>query len=885
MKNLLNRLFARFHSDDELREEMESHIRMRADLHQAQGLSEEDAAREARLRFGNTTRIHEDVRSVYVWRWLETMLQDVRYSVRTLLKSPSFTLIAVATLALAIGANAAIFQLLDTVVLKPLPVRDPYQLFELQGYHGANATRFSYPLLTEMAKRQTVAAGIFASGGIIVDEIRAGGREVRQPWAVRLATGNYFDLIGTTPQQGRLFSTSDDDPAMPLVAVISDHFWQQEFGGQPNAIGSSLQINGITATIGGVTRPEFTGESIGEAIDIWLPIRFAGVLGASSSLTRSSIWLQPIARLRPDVSPEQAQAELSLLWSQLREFSIQFRGVTDYRLEVLPAAHGLGTLRGQFSESLWLLMGTVGLVMLIACCNLATLLLGRARARSHEIGVRLSMGAGRPRVVRQLLTESLLLVALGAGLGLILAVLTSRQLLALASAGEPWRLWIGLDWRVIGFTLTMSVIAVLVFGLAPALTATRVSLNTALQGSSATLTGARSHRTVTRAFVIAQVALSLTLITGAGRLIRSFWNLTHQDLGFNPKDVVMASVGATREGNLRALINPETHQAIYRRAGEVPGVRSASVGPELFGWIPYAAGAPIALPDRIVPKTAGVRVLPVSPHFVETLGIPPLRGRSILDSDQKTAPRIAVVNQTAARLLFDTAEPIGRVFSDGDAFRLESEIEVVGVVGDFRVGSARGPFEPVILVPLLQRPAGAPPNIVLRTSGALPQLREQLQAAMRDVAPGLGVDPLKPLDNLVRTSVRREHLLAWLSGGFAVLALLLAAVGLYGIVNYSTQVRTQEIGLRLAIGATSQQVIFHVLGETVALLAVGMLLGTLATLGLSSVLQTMLFGLRPNDPLTLIVVAALLSAVGLGACYAPARRATRLDPITVLRRE
>jgi predicted permease len=885
MKRLFKCLWSRFSPDDELREEMESHIQMRADLHRAQGMSELDAGSEARRRFGNTSRIQEDIRSVYVSGWLETTLQDLRYSVRTLAKSPTFTLIAIITLALAIGANAAIFQLLDTVVLKPLPVRDPYRLYELQGYQNSNPNRFSYPLVVEMAKRQTTALGIVASGGIIADDIRIENRALDKPVAVRLATGNYFDLIGTTPQQGRLFSTSDDDASMPLVAVISDHFRQQEFGGRPSVVGSSVQINKVTAIIAGVARPEFTGETIGEPVDIWLPMNFAAALGAPASLTRSSVWLQPIARLRPGVSVERAQAEFSLLWSQLREFSIQFRGVTDYKLELLPAHHGLGTLRGQFSESLWLLMGIVGLVMLIACCNLATLLLGRARSRSHEIGVRLSMGAGRPRIMRQLLTESLVLVALGGGLGLILAVLTSRRLVALASAGETWRLSIGLDWRVIGFTLIMSVIAVLVFGLAPALTATRVSLNTALQGNSPTLTGARSRRTVTRTFVIAQVALSLTLIAGAGLLVRSFWNLTHQDLGFNPRDVVIANVGATREGNLRALVDSENHQALYRRAGEIPGVRSASVGPELFGWIPSGRGAPVALPDRVVPKSAGLRILPVSPNFIETVGITLLRGRSIADTDQKTAPKVALVNQTAARLMFGTADPIGGVFSNADEFRFESQIEVVGVVADFRVDSARGPFDPVILVPLLQRPAYGPPNIVLRTSGAFSDLTEQLREAVRDVAPGLGVNPVEPLEDLVRKSVRREHLLAWLSGGFAVLALLLAAVGLYGIVNYSARVRTQEIGIRLAIGATSRQVTLQVLAETVVLLAAGMLIGTLATLVLSRLLQTILFGLRPNDPATLILVGVLLSAVGLGAAYVPARRAARLDPIAVLRRE
>src|SRR5215831_536060 len=832
MKNFFKELLFRVRHDG-FKEEIESHIQMRSDLLRAKGMSQQDAEMEARRRFGNTTRIREDVRGVYVSRFLEATIQDIRYTIRTLWKSRVFTLVAILTLALAIGANAVIFQLLDAVVLKPLPVRDPYQLFQLQGYHNSNPNRFSYPLLVEMAKRQTTVEGIFAAGGLAVNEMRIGDRILSEPAPVRLATGNYFEMLGTVPERGRFFTKADDDPSLTPVAVISDHFWQQEFGGQPGALGQTLRINQASAVIIGVARPEFSGERVGDIVDVWIPMTFAGAFGSRGSLMRSSIWLLPMARLRPDVPVERAQAELSLLWSQLREYSIQFRGVTDYRLELLPAHHGLGTLRGQFSEALWLLMGIVGLVMLIASCNVATLLLGRARARRHEIGVRLSMGAGRPRIVRQLLTESFVLVAIAAGLGLGFAVLTSRQLVSMASASETWRLWTGIDWHVIGFTLLVSVTATLIFGLAPALTATRVELNTALQESSPTLSGARSRHIATRGFVVAQVALSLMLIAGAALLVRSFWNLTHQDLGFNPAGVVMAQVGAAAESEIRVLIDSSTHQALYKRAAGIPGVRSASVGPELFGWIASGPGTPVALPNRVIPKTAGMRIVPVSPNYIETVGIPLVRGRSITDADDKSGPKVAILNEAAARLMFGAADPIGRTFANDDEFRPESQIEVIGVVRNFRVDSARGPFEPVILTPLLQSPTAGPPNIVLHVSGTSAGLAQQLDAAVRDVAPNLRVNPLRTLNGLVSTSVRREHLLAWLSAGFAVLALVLAAVGLYGIVNYSAQLRAQEISIRLTVGGTSRQITLQVLSEAVLLLSTGTLLGTLATLALN----------------------------------------------------
>jgi predicted permease len=482
-----------------------------------------------------------------------------------------------------------------------------------------------------------------------------------------------------------------------------------------------------------------------------------------------------------------------------------------------------------------------------------------------------------------LLTESVVLAAIGGGAGLAVALWAARGLVALASAGETWRLSMKLDWHVIAFTLLVSIVGVVIFGLAPAVASTRVNLNGVLHGGSPTIGGSRPRRTSARVFIVVQVAFSLLLVAGSSLLVRSFWNLTHQDLGFEPAEILMARVDAN-ESNIRLLIDTETHQAIYRRVNEIPGVRSAAVGDELFGWIPLGAGG-VALPDRTIPPTAGVRTLTASSLYVETLGIPVLRGRAIREADRKTAPRVAVVNQTAARLMFGSADPLGKVFSLGEQFLQESQLEVVGVVADFRVDSSRGAFEPIVLIPMLQiPPASLSPNVMVRASAPPAQVLKQIQDALRDISPALRVERIKRLEDLVLLSVRRERLLAWLSGGFGLLALVLAAVGLYGVVAYSTQLRAQEIGIRLTLAATPLQVLAGLLKETLLLLGTGLLIGISLTFAVTTPLESLLFGLTPYDPSTLALGVTVLAAVGLVAAYLPAHRATRLDPTAVLRR-
>jgi predicted permease len=739
-------------------------------------------------------------------------------------------------------------------------------------------------MLQEIAKRQTTVEGIFASGVIPVKNLIISQRSVQKTISVRLATGGYFKLIGTLPQAGRFFTEADDDSLLPAVCVISDHLWEHYFGRQPGAIGQAVQINGFSVTVIGITRPEFIGERIGEPTDIWIPINYAGSLGFPSNLSASVIWLEPMARLRKDIPMARAASELNYLCSKFRDSSFQYRSVASYRLELLPGYQGLGTLHKRFSQPLWILMTIAGVVILIAFCNIAALLLGRNLARSHEIGVRLSIGASRLRIIRQLLMESSVLAILGGSLGLLLSMVISRQLIEIASAGERWGLTMSFDWRVFAFTLFALMLAVFIFGLTPALTATRCSLAAVLQGRSQAHSRDRSVRFIGKGLIIVQFSLSLSLIAVAGLMIRSFWNLTHQNLGFNAKNVVMAPI-ETDERNFMQLMDTEMQQAFYQYAKEVPGVQSAAVGAQLFGWIASSPGATIALPNRLIIKSEGVRLLSVSPLYIETLGTPLINGRSINDFDRKWDRKVAVINRTAERLMFGSENPLGKKFSLGNQFLSQAQIEVVGVVADFRVSSAGGEFEPVILVPLVQWPAGSPPNLVVRTSLAPIEVAERLEGAIRAIAPSMRIRDPKSLDDLVQRSVWREHLLAWISGCLGVLALLLSAVSVYGIVNSFTRQRAQEIGIRLSFAASPRQVLFGLVSEIVLLLFLGAVIGIAATLVFCRFLAAMLFGLQSNDPATLALAVILLLGVGMTAVYLPVYRATCMDPLASLRRE
>ncbi len=879
------RLRGIFQSDTRIDEELSQHLEMLAAEHERAGMSPE-AARSAALRdLGPATQIREVYREQRRLPFVDSLLGDLRYTARQWRAHPGFALTAILTLALGIGANSAIFQLLDRIVLRSLPVRDPQNLVLLQGYWDDQGQGFSYPLLREMNARQTTVEGIFATGGAPVNQIEIEGRVLSEAPQASLATGNYFRLIGTQPQLGRFFTESDDAPGVAPVAVLSDLFWREEFAGQPSAIGRTIRVNGVVVTIIGVARPEFFGERVGSTPAFWMPISSAAVLGSPGLLTASSIWLTPMARLRADVPIAQAQAQLGALWSQLRAFSMQVVPAPSYHFALLPGEQGRNTLQSQFEKPLWLLMGIAALVALIACSNLANLLLARATSRTSEMSVRLALGAGRARLIRQLLTESLALAICGGAVGVALANFASRELIALASAGETWQLSTSFDARIAAFTLLATLACTLIFGLAPALAATRVDLNTSLHSSRRTYSGGRFQNTAGRIFIVVQISLSLLLVAGASLLVRSCWRLTHQEFGYKADHLLMTTL-SNSGGSFDRFLGAAQNLAVAGRTREIPGVLNAGVtGVGLLSSWGMGPGGAVSLPDRSLPQSLAVRVVAASPGYIETMGIDLLRGRSLNDDDSPGANHVAVISETAARLMFGSADPMGKKFAAAPVYNPKYAFEVVGIMRDVRYASPREPFGALVFAPLGQIFLGTPPVLVIRAAIDPVSLKRALEQVLSEVAPNAKIGRLEPVRQLVEEQARQERLLAWLSGAFGFLALTLAAVGLYGVISYAAERRTQELGIRLALGARPDQVRALLFKETAVLLAAGLLCGGVGTLALARTLRFLLFDLTPQDPATLSFAVLLLTGVAFLAGSLPARRAARLDPTIALRSE
>ncbi len=882
LRVLISRVFGRGRTRGELDSEIAAHLALQAEEYERRGLSPADALAAARRHFGPITQLHETYREQRRLAFFDPLSQDLVYAFRQLRHNPAFAAAAALTLALGIGANAAIYQVLDAVVFRSLPVRDPGSLVQVQLLENNQPVHVSNPFYREFAARQQVLDGLFAVSDFPLRQAVLRGRGSFRAVKGSIVTGNYFRVLGVAARTGRVFTEDDDRAAAPPVIVLSDAFWSREFARSSSALGQVLDINGAKATVIGVAPPEFFGETVGTVPDLWLPISFQPQFMPADWLAAPShSWLTMLGRLRPGVSAGQAQAALDPLYRRLADLTVQRAG-HDYRVRLQSASRGIDELEQRFGRPLWVLIGITGLVLLIACSNLANLMLGRATARTREIGVRLALGAGRSRIARQLLTEGLLLSALGTTIALLLARSGARWLVDWASAAGDWRLSLGFEWRHLAFTAAIAVAATCLFGLAPAWTATRVDVQSALQSAHRGHAGGRFRNRVGRWLIVAQLSISLTLLSAAALLTRSLWNLRHQDFGYDADRVLVADIPLEFT---KAMMKQRAalRQPLYERMNAIPNVRSAAVS--AFGVMDSTVHTcSISTAER--PEQPGdfTRRVHVSPRYFETIGTRILAGRGITEEDRADSPGVVVLGQNAARTLFGGADPIGRFVSTGKVFESKDALQVIGVAHDVRFFNPRDPFGFVLYVPLTQDPA--PVTAVVVRGGSDPaRLAGAVRGAFHEVDPSLLVGAIRPLADSVEAQLSNEKLLALLSACFGVLALGLTAVGVYGVIAYAVQRRTQEIGIRLALGA-ERGAVSRMMMRDVGLLAIaGTVLGAGGAIAATRLLRTMLFAFGAADYTLLAGAAGVLFAIAAAAGYVPARRAARMDPMSALRQE
>ena len=830
----------------------------------------------------------------------DEMFQDLRFGARMLLKNKSFTAVAVLSLALGIGANTAIFQLLNAVRLRTLPVKAPQELAEIhiadmtgaRGNFSSSYPTVTNPIWEQIRDRQQAFSGVFAWGadGFNLSQ----GGEVRSARALWVS-GDFFNVLGVGAALGRVFTSADDQRGCGAPGVVISHsFWEREYGGDAKVIGRKLTLDDRPFEIIGVAPASFFGLEVGRSFDVALPICAEAVVRGDNSRLASgtSWWLSVMGRLKPGWSLEQATAHLQAISPGLFETTlpanyppVSVKNYLGFKLSAVPAGTGVSKLRSDYEQSLWLLLAIAGLVLLVACANLANLLLARASAREREIAVRQAMGARRGRLVRQLLVESLLLAVVGAGLGAGLAQTLSRLLVSLLSASnEAVFLDLAPDWRVLGFAAGLAALTCVLFGLAPALRATRIEPGAVMKAGGRGLTAGRERFSLRRALVVAQVALSLVLVAGSLLFSRSLNKLLTAPTGFRQEGVLIAQVGF-----MRLNVPPERllsfKNELLDRIKAIPGVEAAT-DTAIIPLSGYASGNDVWLDGADSQQKKNTFRSRVGPDYFKTLGARLLAGREFNERDTAGAPNVAIVNEAFARMLLNGANPVGRGFwIEKTPFDPETRYEIVGWVKDTKYGELREEFVPIVYLPSAQNPRqGAGGQFLIRSS--LPQAVTvaAVKRVLAEINPAIGVS-FQGFKTMIEESVLRESLLATLSGFFGLLALLLACIGLYGILSYNVASRTNEIGIRMALGARRRNVLWLVLREALLMVVGGVAVGLPMIWATTRLASTLLFGLTPTDPVSLLLAALLMIAVAMMAGYLPARRAMRVDPMVALRYE
>ncbi|HYL91832.1 MAG TPA: ABC transporter permease [Alphaproteobacteria bacterium] len=917
IRDLFFRLRALFRGkvvDEELDDELRLHLENEVRKFEQSGLPPDEARRRAQLAFGGLEQIKDDCRQARGVSLIDTTARDVRYALRMLRKSPGFTAVVVLTLALGIGANTAVFTLMHAVLGKTLPVNDPSGLVVVgdptlvhlrASGSPPRVDIFSYPLYTNFRDSNSVFSGMLASGQVNrvrvsrVGETNTGS--ISDQTLGTLVSGNYFSVLGVGTYLGRPLTPEDDDvPDAHPVAVVSYGFWKEKLGADANIIGQTFLFNGYPFTVVGVAQPDFLGDTVGDREDVWFPVTMQAELlpGRTWLKQYEASWLHLIARLKPGVSTAQAQAQLNLLFQQQVDGALLNRtqgsdargfdraSLKKLKVEVSPGGRGFSQLRGRYQEPLWLLMGIVGLVLLITCVNVANLLMARALGRQREISVRLALGASPLRIVRQLLVESFQLAFVGGALGLLVAYWGVGVLLQMTRAGD---FEAHLDLPILLFAFAVSLVTGLLFGLAPALRMLDSAIVSGLKSRSEGQSGLGTSGRLPwgKVLIVGQVALSVWVLFAAGLFVRSMQKLRQVDLGYNEDKLVIVRVDPITGGFKTFAQRVQLADQMAARLSGLPGVRAVTFSKNgLFGGADSSDDIKI---DGYIPAKPDDLEAPaerVGPNYFSMLHIPIISGREIDGNDSDVSNKVMVINTALAHFYFGNANPLGkRIWAEDDDNRWTA-FEIVGIAGDARDHTLRGKVPRRLYLPLRQSNDNTGEiSFILKATGNPEPLVQLARKEIRSYSPTLPILGTSTLVDRVSESINSEIMIAKLAGFFGVIALILACMGLYGVMSYNVAGKVKAIGVRMALGARRNQVLWMVLRETLFLTGFSILIGLPVALTSAQLLRSMLFGLAPADPVTLSVALLGIVLVALAAGYIPARRAASIDPIIALRNE
>ena len=892
-------LFQKRKHDSDLDEELHAHLDALTEENVRRGMNPQAARQAARREFGGLEQTKESYRDQRGLPFFETLAQDLRYASRMLVKSPGFTAVTILTLALGIGANTGLFSLVNSVLLANLPVRNPQELVVVK-YTDARTQQaeedFSYPMYQAMRDKNTVFADVLTRSGLSFNASYGGQSEHASG---ELVSGNYFETLGVHPFLGRLIGPEDDRlPGASPVAVLSYGYWQRRFGSDLSIVGKNIVLNEHPMRVIGIAPPGFYGTEMAHSPEILVPMMMATVfrpVPANRLQNPRHHWMTILARRKPEVSVAQAQASLDILYHQVLAAELQEpgEGVNAHdkertlasRIQLDPGHQGFAHLRGEMERPLLLMFAVTGIVLLVACANLANLLLARNAKRKQEILVRLAIGAGRGRLIRQWLTESLLLSALGGTAGIFVAYWAKTALLGFLPADYSANLRAPMDLRVLGFALLASLATGLLFGLAPALQLSRTSLSVALRSDAPSIAAGERLFSLRSALIFLQVALSLPLLIGAGLFLHSLRNLRGVNTGFVKGNVFLATLNPAMNGYSQERIKG-LYDDLLARVRTLPGVSAASLTTSSVisgGWDQegvkvegYQPG-----PDENMSPNAAV----VSTGYFTTMGIPFIAGRDFSEQDTASRSKVVVINETMARYFFGSKDPLGKKMSTDDDPKAPLDREIIGVVKDAKYVRLSEAPRRHFYAPMAQEPRLFDMTLQVRTAGDPEKIGDLVRAQVHDLDANLPLYATTTLEIQIDASLAQERLLSWLSSLFGLLATLLASLGLSGVVAFSVARRTREIGIRMALGAQPGDILRSVVGHMAFLVTAAMVVGLAIAYSLSRFLGTMLFEVRSADPAAFAGACLLLSAVAAIAAYLPALRATQVDPVVALRYE